>query len=342
MGWTSLTYAYGSVLTSTKMTQTQDNSPARAQGLAGAPSILTAAIANSNITTAKIADINVTTAKIANSNITTAKIAQNAVVRNSISANLQQNTGILIADATIDIELTGGVWSFNALWASTPMMVDFYSYVMNGYTTAIRAHNTGGATTITYYMQCAYINASAPYNIGGGRCHDFIYLQVDGNGDIIGDDLAGSPPWAYNGPTKTTADRYDDNGKQYIRQLVLPAELTNIDVKNITPKQRVAYYEALAEHRKNPVYEEIELTPVMKNADMDLLPHPWPGYAGNIVLLDPTSPMAEKLTQLRENGNGENNGEDILRAGHLIIDNVPLDRKGPKGLAIIGAKWRDT
>lgn len=44
MSYTNLSFGFGSVLTSTKMTQMMDNFTALAQGLAGAPSILTAAL----------------------------------------------------------------------------------------------------------------------------------------------------------------------------------------------------------------------------------------------------------------------------------------------------------
>jgi len=40
MAWTSVTFAYGSVLTSAKMTQLQDNFTAVAQALSGAPAIV--------------------------------------------------------------------------------------------------------------------------------------------------------------------------------------------------------------------------------------------------------------------------------------------------------------
>lgn len=46
MAWTSLTFAFGSLLTSTKMTQMQDNFEAVAQGLSGAPALV---VATSNI-----------------------------------------------------------------------------------------------------------------------------------------------------------------------------------------------------------------------------------------------------------------------------------------------------
>lgn len=53
MAWNNITYAYGSVLTSAKMTQNQDNFTALAQGLSGAPKILTAALNDSLLTGAK-------------------------------------------------------------------------------------------------------------------------------------------------------------------------------------------------------------------------------------------------------------------------------------------------
>lgn len=113
MAFTALTYSFGSVLTSTKMTQNQDNFAAVANGDAGAPRIQTAgieqgagaqavttatirdgavtnpklsigAIITSNIadlavTTAKLADLSVTTAKIANGSVITGKIAPNTI-----------------------------------------------------------------------------------------------------------------------------------------------------------------------------------------------------------------------------------------------------------------------
>lgn len=54
MAWTALTYAYGSVLTSAKMTQNQDNFTALANGDSGAPQHQTASYADGSITADKI------------------------------------------------------------------------------------------------------------------------------------------------------------------------------------------------------------------------------------------------------------------------------------------------
>lgn len=64
MAWTSLTFAFGSTLTSTKMTQMQDNFTAVANGDSGAPNIQTNAIANSAVTESKIATGAVTNSKL--------------------------------------------------------------------------------------------------------------------------------------------------------------------------------------------------------------------------------------------------------------------------------------
>lgn len=60
MAWTSLSFAYGSVLTSTKMTQLYDNLTALANGDSGAPKVQTAGLATSCVTGAKVANYSLT------------------------------------------------------------------------------------------------------------------------------------------------------------------------------------------------------------------------------------------------------------------------------------------
>lgn len=54
MAWTSLSFPFGSILTSTKMTQLYDNITALANGDSGAPSITTAALAANAVTLDKL------------------------------------------------------------------------------------------------------------------------------------------------------------------------------------------------------------------------------------------------------------------------------------------------
>ena len=64
MAWTDLTFAYGSKLTSTQMTQLDDNFDALAAGDSGHPEIETAALKDLAVTTAKIAANAVTLDKL--------------------------------------------------------------------------------------------------------------------------------------------------------------------------------------------------------------------------------------------------------------------------------------
>ena len=89
--WTGLSYSFGSLLTSTKMTQNQDNFLALAEGASGAPKIQTAALEQTNgaeaVTTATIRADAVTNTEIAANAVGTSEIAASAVGQNEIATN---------------------------------------------------------------------------------------------------------------------------------------------------------------------------------------------------------------------------------------------------------------
>ena len=130
-------------------------------------------------------------------------------------------------------------------------------------------------------------------------------------------------PWIYNGPTKVTADRHAKDGKQYIKHknFSMPAPIKS----NSSMAQKVAYKKAVLEAKRSAVEEEIELTPLMKNADMDLI--------------DPMSKTTIDLMELCDNGNGESVNE-IIHDNYINVGNTPLARSGPAGLMIVDAKWK--
>lgn len=64
MAWTNLSFPFGSTLSSTQMTQLDDNFDALAAGSSGAPTIQTAALANGIITNAKLGNGSVTETKL--------------------------------------------------------------------------------------------------------------------------------------------------------------------------------------------------------------------------------------------------------------------------------------
>ena len=103
MAWTNLTYSFGSVLTSTKMTQNQDNFAALAAGLSGAPKVQTAALEQGAsvqaVTTATIRDGAVTNAKLDIGIINTNNIADGAVTNVKIANNAISSSKIILATA---------------------------------------------------------------------------------------------------------------------------------------------------------------------------------------------------------------------------------------------------
>ena len=99
---------------------------------------------------------------------------------------------------------------------------------------------------------------------------------------------------------------------------------------------------ALSEFKRGSGFEieEVELVPSMKNADMELIPHPFRTKLDRTaVLLDPMSDFILDLMALYDNGNGEDINR-LLHDGYINIGNTPLNRKGPAGLMIVDASWK--
>jgi hypothetical protein len=274
-------------------------------------------------------------------------VTASSIVQGSLSTSLQQNTGPIGTAGSANILYTGGSYSMMAglhVLNATAQDVRLTPYYTGSgtYLNGINLKNDTGASR-TYYFQTRYINASPPYDLGDGQIPEFYYVILNNNGDVIGYDISSAPPWIYNGPTKVTADRYGKNGKQYINREVLPKALLNKPDISAPIKTKIAHQKAMLEFRQAPVIKEFELTPLMKNADMDLIPHPFIGNDmtnKNIVLLDPVSPVVNQLSILRNEGKGEDVGEEIIKAGLLSIGNTPLTRKGPKGVMIVSVDWK--
>lgn len=176
------------------------------------------------------------------------------------------------------------------------------------FVTAINLSQSGGSTA---YAQQRYVTSSPPYDLGDGECAGFIFLLLNDDGSISSTYSAESPPWVHNGPTNTRAvKKCRITGKKYC----------------------LAKRERTLEEILDGVGESTELTEITharKNKDMSVIPHPFNGAKGRVVLLDT---MDEKVRRLIE---AQNAGEDITSAFHsglLYADNEPLERKGPEGI----------
>lgn len=222
------------------------------------------------------------------------KAPQNPVVNTSyLGANAVQSSG----EQRITIALPGGAYSWK------PMYVQ-----------------GSGTDSRSFYWGSRYVTASPPYDLGDGEVAGFAFLLLDAAGEVVGSQLAESPPWAYNGPTSITPDRIcAKTGKKY---------------------KRVAKKRTFEEFMDgSPIeYEEQEITHAMKNADMPLLPHPFVDIptGGRVVMLDPMCERIHTMLQAQEEGYWQEIAQMVK--SKYRKNNKLVRRKGPQGVMIIGTK----
>lgn len=172
-----------------------------------------------------------------------------------------------------------------------------------------------GTTGERSYARVRYITGSPPYNLGDGEVFLFVWLKLSSSGDIITTQTSRTPPWAYNGPTNITADRYDTNGKGY----KTIARINEINGSIETYEQEVDFD--------------------FKNSDMDLIPHPFVNVQPdeNIILLDP--PDTLYIMELFEMGESI---IDLMDKDYLRLDNETIKRSTPRGVTASKFKWKNS
>ena len=101
------------------------------------------------------------------------------------------------------------------------------------------------------------------------------------------------------------------------------------------------------EERIEPKYEIFEIDQQFKNADMNLIPHPFIGMEGAFpgkkvshVIIDP--PNTAKLLELHNTSGDGESLNDLIHAGYITIDNNKIRRKCPKGVGAHKWKFKNT
>lgn len=196
------------------------------------------------------------------------------------------------------------------------------------------------AISASGFLRSRYVQASPPYDLGDGEIPIFIYVMIDDvTGDILAVAEADDPPWAYEGPTIITPSRIDRmTGKKY--RDVLQYKLDNPDWKTMletgTPAQREATLVGLRTSSK----VEVEIDQAYKNADKDLIPHPFIGTDltdKTIVMIDPVGSLALDLYDMKH--------EDVplcelFYDGYININTTPLVRAAPNGIIPVRGTWK--
>lgn len=185
----------------------------------------------------------------------------------------------------------------------------------HGVTSSVSAFTQGyvswanNSSDLTPSARQRYITSSPPFDLGDGEVGGFVFALVNSAGDIVGHYAADVPPWAYNGPTKTRCDwQCPMTGKKYRR---IREQRTMDEIMD----------------GAQAVYSLQEITMEIKNADMDLIPHPFLNHDAGLtpVLLDP---MDERIKRLIDAQNdGDNYISDAITKGYIKVDNDAMTRR---------------
>lgn len=247
--------------------------------------------------------------------------------------DLQTSTGEVSTAATGNFTLPGGTYGFYPQVKTSGTSGNYQIGVTTGNTSYLTNINIAVFGGDTNYAQQRFVTASAPYNLGNGDIPLFSFAIIDNNtGKVIATYTSDTPPWFYNGRPENIFDarkyKKKKNKKNYFYDRLAPLPDKDIDFE--------AYLHAV----ENPQYEEIEITPAMKNLDMDIIPHPF--ISNNltdksVVLLDPVGSMAEKMRSLHDMGESI---ADLLHGGYLLIDNEDAGANSPQDVKTHKVKWK--
>ena len=288
------------------MIKLRDNPLAMFEGAAGAPRLQTAAMDDSIVTNAKMADNSVGYAEMISGAIHQAEL------------NTSMGEVSTTSTALTNITLPGGQYGFY------PSVTSFHPviYAISGgintasdsWATNISIDITATSVTQPAKARQRYINSSPPYNLGDGDIPLFFFGLMRA-GKLVSTYAADVPPWGYNGPTSVMADFKDAHGVKFKRKKTVDKESGEV------------------------ITEIQEITHVIKNADMELIPHPFastlPG--DEVILLNPP----DTLGLLDMHNAGESIAE-LFSNDYLRFDNSPISRATPAGVKARRYKWRNS
>lgn len=201
MAWTTLSYGFGSLLTSTKMTQAYDNFAAFAAKAASAPVladgyVVTAMYGAASVGNAAMANNAINTAQIVDAAITTAKLGALSIPQGSL--NTAVGSVASGAGTPVNLTLPGGTYGFYPQVKAASGNMD--ATIANTVTSSSYITNITVTGRYDANVQQRYIQASPPYMVGNVKWGHFLFLLRDiATGTVKAAYEAEDPPWAYNG-----------------------------------------------------------------------------------------------------------------------------------------------
>jgi hypothetical protein len=266
--------------------------------------------------------------------VTQTQMADNAIGQAELKDATATNSLALPAGVSSTLGLTGGDY---AMWTAS---ADSLSSDLIGFGHTNTASGLIGVictTATTFFTDERYFTASPPYNLGNGDIPMFILLTIDSGGNIVEISVAPDPPWAFKGPTIITPT-HTINGKQFRRV----ATINNKNLHNISHSDPDMI--KFMQGNVPIVHKDIEITQAVKNADMNLIPHPW--FRNNrsgvtTVLLDPVGSLVNRFFDIYLNSNARE-VFNIIHTGKITIGNTDIGANSPQGVMPVSVKWKLT
>jgi hypothetical protein len=296
----------------------------------------TAISAGIQVLTAAIGDLQVTEGKIAAGAVTEGKLGNSAVAQAKLKSTTASGS-VQEASGTTDVSytLTGGNYSWWTGSADTSSGAGFAFSSGNVAAGVIGLRNLNAAGAF-FFVDERYITASPPYNLGHGDIPLFVMALVAGDGTLRGISVAPDPTWAYHGPTNIAPEFYDETGRPFRRYREVEGVPIAQAVKDLATLQKMLAGQIEVQTVTREITQEV------KNADMNLFPHPWVGnnMTGlTAVMLDPLSPLVDRLSLISSEA-GAHEVRGIIEKGYLNLGNVRLSMNAPAGVMPVEANWR--
>ncbi len=328
MTWTGKIFKFNSVPIEVDWDALQADITAQADGDSGAPKQTLASMAANSVDTAELVAAAVSQLKL--------KTAMGEVS----TSNAGGAFGVML-------ELPGGEYGFYPQDKTDGGATD-RKFTITG--------STSGATNNVYitrisiwqnsgsgsgFAQQRYIQASPPYDLGDGIVNLFIFCLVDKvTGEIVATYVAPEAPWHNNGPTdirtgiiKRVHDtEWETEVINDLRIKMWKGEQLDVGDEGVL----IAYMTSLSSLDK----QERIITQEIKQADMNLIPHPFSGFnmtKFEPIMLDPLNDLSRTLAEMAEEGYSIS---QLIYEKFFIISNTQLSRAGPMGVKQVPYRWK--
>lgn len=276
-----------------------------------------------------------TLSQVPNDSIGQPQVGPNAIGQSEI----KESSSTVSTNSQTDVALTfsGGFYAFNwMVWAGGGTGITHSRSILVASASAIRRITMRVSNAAYYaYAREYYVQASPPYDLGDGEVPLFIFAVINSLGVVEMVSIAPEAPWHYNGPTSIIASR-----KEGVRSWKeVPQIISDLNDANLTKQEaiRLGIYkrDELINRVNTDKKTEMEITQSIKQADMPLIPHPFIGNnlrGKTIVMLDPVSPITERLLSMHDEGENINS---LIHDGKITFNNNALNRITPPGVIAV-------